>query len=123
MHSSTQLLTLVAAASSAAATFQGFNYDAKVDGRGKTQEEFAREFSVAANLKGTNGGFTSARLFTTVVRWLLPQPISHAYITRLDSKSAPPTNPSLPSPLPSSPRLACCSVSGALLARTSSTTR
>lgn len=70
MPSAPRLLTLVAAASSAAAAaVQGFNCDSKnLDGSAKTEDVFAEEFRQAARLEGTNGQFTSARLFTMLVR-------------------------------------------------------
>ncbi|EFQ30768.1 glucan 1,3-beta-glucosidase [Colletotrichum graminicola] len=61
-------LTLAAVYAAAAATaFQGFNYGSTfTDGRPKTQSDFESEFKTAASLEGTNGAFTSARLYTMV---------------------------------------------------------
>lgn len=69
MPSSSRLLTLAAAVSSAsAAAYQGFNYGATfTDGRVKVQSDYESEFKTAAGLEGTDGGFTSARLYTMVV--------------------------------------------------------
>ncbi|TWU73234.1 hypothetical protein ED733_000446 [Metarhizium rileyi] len=62
-----RLLTLAAAVSGAAAAFQGFNYGSTfTDGRPKSQTDFENEFKAAAGLDGTNGRFTSARLYTMV---------------------------------------------------------
>lgn len=68
MPSSSRLFALAAAVSTANAAFQGFNYGATFsDGRVKTQSDFEAEFKTAAGLEGTNGAFTSARLYTMVV--------------------------------------------------------
>ncbi|KAK8929792.1 putative glucan endo-1,3-beta-glucosidase eglC [Metarhizium anisopliae] len=62
-----RLLSLATAVSGAAAAFQGFNYGSTfTDGRPKAQTDFENEFKTAAGLEGTNGGFTSARLYTMV---------------------------------------------------------
>lgn len=64
------ILSLAACASTALAT-QGFNYGAvKIDGSIKVQSDFQSEFSTAKALSGTNGDFASARLYTTIVRFL-----------------------------------------------------
>ena len=68
MPLSAHLLALAVAASSAAATFQGFNYASSANGAPKTKEQFSAEFKAARNLAGTNGAFNSARLFTMLVR-------------------------------------------------------
>jgi glucan endo-1,3-beta-D-glucosidase len=64
--SSAASLTLVSA------TAQGFNYGStKADGYvPREQADFQSLFSTAKNLVGTNGGFTSARLYTTIVCYL-----------------------------------------------------
>lgn len=59
------LLALAAGLGGANAAFQGFNYGASTnDGTLKTQSDFEAEFKAAQNLPGTNGAFTSARLYT-----------------------------------------------------------
>jgi glucan endo-1,3-beta-D-glucosidase len=68
MLSSSGLLALAAAVSSASAAFQGFNYGSTFNnGQVKMQSDFEAEFRTAAGLVGTNGAFTSARLYTMVV--------------------------------------------------------
>ena len=68
MHSKSSLLTMAAAVSTASAAFQGFNYGSTfTDGSVKTQTDFENEFKAAAGLEGTDGAFTSARLYTMVV--------------------------------------------------------
>ena len=72
MRGTAGLLALAASVSSAAATFQGFNYGATfTTGAAKVQSDFESEFKTAQGLVGTNGGFTSARLYTTIVCCLL----------------------------------------------------
>ncbi|KAH6895270.1 glycoside hydrolase superfamily [Thelonectria olida] len=67
MPSTSTLLTMAAAVSSASAAFQGFNYGASYgDGTAKVQTDFENEFKTAASLEGTDGAFTSARLYTMV---------------------------------------------------------
>jgi len=62
------LLALAASVSTtSAAALQGFNYGSTfTNGAPRLQSDFQREFSTAKNLVGTSG-FTSARLYTTVV--------------------------------------------------------
>ncbi|OHW95362.1 glucan -beta-glucosidase [Colletotrichum incanum] len=71
-------LTLAAVYAAATATaFQGFNYGSTfTDGRAKTQSDFESEFKTAASLEGTNGAFTSARLYTMVQGGSTNDPIS-----------------------------------------------
>lgn len=67
MPSTSTLLTMAAAVSSASAAFQGFNYGSTfTDGTAKIQTDFENEFKTAASLAGTNGAFTSARLYTMI---------------------------------------------------------
>lgn len=67
MRSST-IFALAAKLSAASAAFQGFNYGAtKSDGSFMFQADFEASFKNAKELVGTNGGFTSARLYTTIV--------------------------------------------------------
>ena len=74
MLSKMQLAQLAAFAMTLAtseAAYQGFNYGNKFsDESSKFQADFEAEFKAAKNLVGTSG-FTSARLYTMIVR--LPQ--------------------------------------------------
>ncbi|KAK2006583.1 glucan 1,3-beta-glucosidase [Colletotrichum eremochloae] len=75
MRTSLTLAAVYAAATAAA--FQGFNYGSTfTDGRAKTQSDFEAEFKTAASLEGTNGAFTSARLYTMVQGGSTNDPIS-----------------------------------------------
>lgn len=68
MHPLSTLAALAAAISSAGAAYQGFNYgNVFTDGTPKTQADFEALFRAAADLDGTDGKFTSARLYTMVV--------------------------------------------------------
>lgn len=50
-----------------ASAHTGFNYaSTNGDGSGKTQADFEASFKAAASLEGTNGKFTSARLYTMI---------------------------------------------------------
>jgi len=65
--SARSFLSLAAAASTANAAFQGFNYGATFsNGALKQQADFEAEFTTAASLQGTDGAFNSARLFTMI---------------------------------------------------------
>ena len=65
----TNVLNLLACATTALAASQGFNYGAvNSDGSNRNQADFQKEFALAKSLPGTNGGFTSARLYTMIVR-------------------------------------------------------
>jgi glucan endo-1,3-beta-D-glucosidase len=63
-----RIVSSAASLSVVSATCQGFNYGAtKADGYvPREQADFQSLFSTAKNLVGTNGGFTSARLYTTI---------------------------------------------------------
>ncbi|KAF7538010.1 hypothetical protein G7Z17_g12726 [Cylindrodendrum hubeiense] len=77
MPSTSNLLALAAAVSTASAAFQGFNYGASYgDGTVKVQSNFEDEFNNAASLVGTDGAFTSARLYTMVQGGSTNDPIS-----------------------------------------------
>lgn len=77
MPSINSLLTMAAAAGSASAAFQGFNYGSTfTDGSVKAQADFENEFNTAAGLEGTDGAFTSARLYTMIQGGTPNQPIS-----------------------------------------------
>lgn len=70
MTVSKNIIALSAALSTANAAFQGFNYGAAfTNGAVKLQSDFEQEFEDAHNLKGTNGAFDSARLYTMIVSW------------------------------------------------------
>ncbi|KAL2754334.1 glycoside hydrolase family 17 protein [Sodiomyces alcalophilus JCM 7366] len=77
MRTFSTLAALAAAVSSATAAHQGFNYgNVFTDGTPKTQADFEALFRAAANLDGTDGGFTSARLYTMVQAGTANDPIS-----------------------------------------------
>lgn len=77
MHTVSRLAALAAALSSVEAAYQGFNYgNVFTDGRAKTQSDFEGLFEAAANLDGTDGGFTSARLYTMIQAGTTNDPIS-----------------------------------------------
>jgi glucan endo-1,3-beta-D-glucosidase len=67
---SSVLLQLAASLAAVSAQYQGFNYGATgSDGYSiRTEAQFEALFKTAKGLVGTNGGFTSARLYTMVVR-------------------------------------------------------
>lgn len=68
------IYALAASLSTAAAASQGFNYGStKADGSFNYQSDFQSLFQSAKGLAGTNSGFTSARLYTMIVR-LAPLP-------------------------------------------------
>lgn len=65
---SSSLFALAASLASVSAVFQGFNYGAtKSDGSFMFQADYEAKFKNAKELVGTNGGFTSARLYTMIV--------------------------------------------------------
>ena len=71
------LLAATAALASAVSAQTGFNYGATLTtGAAKTQQDFETEFRQAKNLAGTDGEFTSARLFTTIQAGSTNDPIS-----------------------------------------------
>lgn len=64
---STKLFALAAAASTASAAFQGFNYGATFgDGTLKVYSDYESHFKAAQGLEGTDGKFNSARLYTMI---------------------------------------------------------
>lgn len=72
MHYSTAL-AFAASLSTALAAQQGFNYASSFSsGAARQQSDFQTDFTNAKGLAGTNGGFTSARLYTMIVS--NPQP-------------------------------------------------
>jgi len=68
MQTVAQLLALVATLSTASAgTIQGLNYGSTAeDNSAMMQADFETSFNTAKNLAGTNGAFTSARLYTMI---------------------------------------------------------
>lgn len=73
----TSLTAILAAVSSANAAYQGFNYGAAfTDGSIKSEQDFEAEFRAAADLAGTNGDFSSARLYTMIQGGSANDPIS-----------------------------------------------
>lgn len=70
MRTTTALAAFAATISSvSAAAYQGFNYGSTfTTGAAKQESDFEAEFKNAQNLVGAPGaGFTSARLYTTIV--------------------------------------------------------
>jgi len=69
MRTTSGLLALAATFSSVSAVYQGFNYGSTfTNGAAKSQSDFEAEFTNAQKLVGAPGaGFTSARLYTTIV--------------------------------------------------------
>ncbi|KAL7933731.1 glycoside hydrolase [Trichoderma chlorosporum] len=77
MPSSSTLITLATAISAVNAAYQGFNYGSTfTNGQAKAQTDFEAEFKTAAGLDGTNGAFTSARLYTMIQGGTPNSPIS-----------------------------------------------
>jgi glucan endo-1,3-beta-D-glucosidase len=72
------LLPLLPSTLAAAATaHKGFNYGSTFsDGTYKQQADFENDFKSAKGLVGTNGGFTSARLYTMIQGGTIHTPIS-----------------------------------------------
>lgn len=59
--------TILASLATTALAYRGFNYGAlDLSGATRNQASFEEEFRAAANLPGTNGAFTSARLYTSL---------------------------------------------------------
>lgn len=80
---SLEILAIAASLSTAAATIQGFNYGSTFTNTApKIQSDFQSEFAAAKGLAGTNGAFTSARLYTMIVGALQTR-ISPAMINEL----------------------------------------
>lgn len=77
MPSPSKILGVAAAATGASAAFQGFNYGATfADGRLRVESDFESMFSAAQGLPGTDGAFTSARLYTMIQGNTDNEPIS-----------------------------------------------
>jgi len=73
----TTLLASAAALATAQASYIGFNYGSTfTDGSAKQQSDFEAEFNRAKSLQGTNGEFTSARLYTMIQGATADTPIS-----------------------------------------------
>ena len=67
MLSSTLVAAFAACFSTAYSQFQGFNYGStNTDSSPVTLEQFTNDFTTAKGLVGTNGAFTSARLYTCI---------------------------------------------------------
>ncbi|KAL2206528.1 glycoside hydrolase, partial [Sarocladium strictum] len=72
-----KMLGVAAAATGASAAFQGFNYGATfADGRLRVESDFQSMFEAAQGLAGTDGAFTSARLYTMIQGNTDNEPIS-----------------------------------------------
>ncbi|KAI8267592.1 glucan 1,3-beta-glucosidase [Colletotrichum sp. SAR11_239] len=72
-----QILTALVLDFSLANAARGFNYGATFsDGRAKTLNDYEAEFRAAASLTGTDGAFTSARLYTMIQSGTTNDPIS-----------------------------------------------
>ena len=68
MYTTSRLAALAATLSTTLAAFQGFNYGSTfTTGAAKQQSDFEAEFRTASGLVGTDGAFTSARLYTMIV--------------------------------------------------------
>jgi len=69
MQTFTQLVALAATLSSVSAgSIQGFNYGSTTsDDAAVMQADFETQFNTQKNLAGTEGAFTSARLYTMIV--------------------------------------------------------
>ncbi|KAL6861088.1 glycoside hydrolase family 17, beta-1,3-endoglucanase [Trichoderma novae-zelandiae] len=77
MPSSSTLLALATAISAVNAAYQGFNYGSTfTNNQPKAQADFEAEFKTAAGLDGTDGAFTSARLYTMIQAGTANTPIS-----------------------------------------------
>ncbi|RAK79360.1 GPI-anchored beta-1,3-endoglucanase EglC [Aspergillus fijiensis CBS 313.89] len=75
MHYNT-LAAMALAASTAEAVSQGFNYgNKKADESSMFQADFEASFKTAKGLVGTDGGFTSARLYTMIQAYSTNTPI------------------------------------------------
>lgn len=130
MPSTGTVLSLATALSVAKAASQGFNYGATfTDSTIKQESDFEAEFKAAAELPGTDGAFTSGRLFTMIVSLIL-SPCMLRRIGRImmypvfcsnsvtyarlpgNSKAIPTMIPSRPSQPPSRRAPASSSVSG-----------
>jgi len=76
MRTSTFLSAAAFTSSVSATVYQGFNYGSTfTDGSAKTQADFEAEFKSAKNLVGTDGAFTSARLYTMIQALTTSDPI------------------------------------------------
>ncbi|KAF2765658.1 GPI-anchored cell wall beta-1,3-endoglucanase EglC [Teratosphaeria nubilosa] len=72
-----QLAAAASALAAAQAAYTGFNTGSTfADGKPKQQADFDAEFSKARSLAGTNGHFTSCRLFTMIQAGTVNDPIS-----------------------------------------------
>lgn len=77
MHFSTLFAAAAATVVTTQASYIGFNYGSTfTDGSAKAQSDFEAEFNRAKSLQGTNGEFTSARLYTMIQGGTTDTPIS-----------------------------------------------
>jgi glucan endo-1,3-beta-D-glucosidase len=82
MHTS-HLLAFALSLATSNAVYQGFNYGAtQTDGSYKQQSDFQDEFKTAKALVGSSG-FTSARLYTMLVRRSNPPPSNYVHVCSL----------------------------------------
>ncbi|KAF2182845.1 glycoside hydrolase family 17 protein [Zopfia rhizophila CBS 207.26] len=80
-------LLLSAAAASAQNQLRGFNYGAQfLNDAPKRQVDFEYEFNAAKQLPGTNGQFTSARLYT-MVQWQTTNTVIEAIQAAINTKT------------------------------------
>jgi glucan endo-1,3-beta-D-glucosidase len=78
MHANSLLAIAATLAAASAATIQGFNYGStNPDGSPAQQSDYQGQFQAAKQLAGTNGAFTAARLYTTIVSF--PQLMYHRF--------------------------------------------
>lgn len=67
MRTTSGLVAFAASLATTSAAYQGFNYGSTfTSGAAKLQADFLSEFQTAQGLAGTNGAFTSARLYTMI---------------------------------------------------------
>lgn len=89
MHFLSTLLACTAVLSSVEAQngYKGFNYGAFFNNQqAKRRNDFAYEFNAAKQLPGTNGAFTSARLYT-MVQWGTQNTVIEAIQAAIDTKT------------------------------------
>ena len=90
MQQISQILALAATLSTASAgAIQGFNYGSTgVSNNALQQSDFETLFKTAKNLVGTENAFTSARLYTMIVRNLYALLHPHLILTRMKSTAS-----------------------------------
>jgi len=88
MRFTSTALALAAALTTADAAYKGFNYGAFFgNNAAKQYTDFKYEFEAAKTLPGTNGQFTSARLYTMIQHGTTKDPIS-AIQAAIDTKTS-----------------------------------